>query len=79
MTTEFTWGNNIHIWFPPLLRAENNFSDVTLVCEDGQKVEAHKVILAASSPFFQMLLTLERQVSSKKILIHSWPLLMNCN
>ena len=38
------------------LREENNFSDVTLVCEDGQKVEAHKVILAASSPFFQMLL-----------------------
>ena len=38
------------------LREDNNFSDVTLACEDGQQVEAHKVILAASSPFFQKLL-----------------------
>ena len=27
-----------------------------MACEDGQQVEAHKVILAASSPFFQKLL-----------------------
>ena len=39
------------------LREDNNFADVTLACEDGQQVEAHKVILAASSPFFQKLLT----------------------
>ena len=38
------------------LREENDFADVTLACEDGQQVEAHKVILAASSPFFQNLL-----------------------
>ena len=38
------------------LRDEVDFADVTLVCEDGQQVEAHKVILAASSPFFQNLL-----------------------
>ena len=38
------------------LREDNNFTDVTLACEDGQQVEAHKVILAASSPFFQKLL-----------------------
>ena len=38
------------------LRTEKNFTDVTLVCEDGQQVEVHKVILAASSPFFQKLL-----------------------
>ena len=38
------------------LRESKNFSDVTLVSEDGQKVEAHKVILAASSPFFQKIL-----------------------
>ena len=29
------------------LREDNNFADVTLACEDGQQVEAHKVILAA--------------------------------
>jgi len=38
------------------LRNNNNFTDVTLACEDGQQLEAHKVILAASSPFFQNLL-----------------------
>ena len=35
------------------LREDNDFTDVTLACEDGQQVEAHKVILASSSPFFQ--------------------------
>ena len=35
------------------LRKDSDFADVTLLCEDGQSVEAHKVILAASSPFFQ--------------------------
>ena len=38
------------------LRTDTDFNDVTLVCEDGQQVEAHKVILSASSPFFQNLL-----------------------
>ena len=38
------------------LRDDNDFADVTLACEDGQQVEAHKVILAGSSPFFQKLL-----------------------
>ena len=38
------------------LREEKDFADVTLACEDGQQVDAHKVILAASSPFFQNLL-----------------------
>ena len=38
------------------LRDEKDFVDVTLVCEDGQQVEAHKVILASSSPIFQKLL-----------------------
>ena len=30
---------------------------MTLACEDGQQVEAHKVILAFSIPFFQKWLT----------------------
>ena len=38
------------------LREDNDFTDVTLACEDSQQVEAHKVILAASSSFFQKLL-----------------------
>ena len=35
------------------LRNDKEFTNVTLVCEDGQQMEAHKVILAASSPFFE--------------------------
>ena len=38
------------------LRDNADFSDVTLACEDGQQALAHKVILAASSPFFRSLL-----------------------
>ena len=38
------------------LRNYKDFSDVTLACEDGQQIEAHKVILSVSSPFFQKLL-----------------------
>ena len=43
------------------LREDNDFTNVTLVCEDGQLMEAHKVILAASSPFFDHLLRMTKQ------------------
>jgi len=46
---------NIHQTFGSL-RNSREFADVTLVCEDGQQMEAHKVILASSSPFFQKML-----------------------
>ena len=38
------------------LRGDKEFTDVTLACEDGHKMEAHKVILASSSPFFEEIL-----------------------
>ena len=38
------------------LRNDKEFTDVTLACEDGQEIEAHKIILAASSPFFEKIL-----------------------
>ena len=38
------------------LREDREFTDVTLACEDGSKIEAHKVVLASSSPFFLELL-----------------------
>ena len=38
------------------LRGDKEFTDVTLTFEDGQQMEVHKVILAASSPFFENLL-----------------------
>ena len=37
------------------LREEKDFFDVTLACDDSQ-VDAHKVILAACSPFFRNVL-----------------------
>ena len=38
------------------LGQDKEFTDVTLVCGDGQQVEAHKVVLAVSRPFFQNIL-----------------------
>ena len=38
------------------LRKDQDFADVTLVCEDGQQILAHKVILVSSSPFFMDIL-----------------------
>ena len=38
------------------LRNDREFSDITLVCKDGQQMEAHKIIMAASSPFFEKIL-----------------------
>ena len=46
------------------LRQDKEFTDVTLACEDGQQVEAHKGVLVASSPFFQNIL------KGTNILIH---------
>ena len=33
------------------LRKDNDFADVTLACEDGQLVEAHKVIFAGQDRY----------------------------
>ena len=38
------------------LRKDSEFSDVTLVCEEDQQIEAHRVILTACSPFFSSIL-----------------------
>ena len=38
------------------LRESLEFADVTLACEDGHAVEAHKIILSSSSPFFGNIL-----------------------
>ena len=54
----FQWNDfkqNISAAFADL-RVDKDFTDVTLVCEDGQQVEVHKVVLASSSPFFKELL-----------------------
>ena len=43
------------------LRQDTDFVDVTLVSEDGQQVDLHKVVLASSSPFFLQLLKQSKQ------------------
>ena len=39
-----------------LLRKDENFHDVTLVCDDQQQFHAHKVVLSASSDYFKNIL-----------------------
>ena len=39
-----------------LLREQNQFFDVSLVCEDGARLPAHKIILAAHSDKFKQIL-----------------------
>ena len=38
------------------LRESQEFGDVTLVCEDNQKIEAHRLVLASASKFFRNIL-----------------------
>ena len=47
-------------------RESRDFADVTLACEDGYQIEAHKVVLAASSPMLQDILRRNK---------HSYPLI----
>ena len=42
------------------LRDTTDFSDVTLICEDYQKVDTHRVILSACSPFFMKVLKMNK-------------------
>ena len=49
------------------LKEDKDFTDVTLVCEDGKQFEAHKVILANSSPFFQNILRRNKQIQNPLI------------
>ena len=52
------------------LREDADFADVTLACEDGEQVEAHKVILAALSPFFQNLMEKTSKKNENGNLLH---------
>ena len=42
------------------MRDDTNFTDVTLISEDGQQLQAHKVILSASSPFFMNIFKINK-------------------
>ena len=55
------------------LREDKDFADVTLACEDGQQIVAHKVILVASSPLFKKILTANKH-SHPLIYLRGWKL-----
>jgi hypothetical protein len=38
------------------LREDRNYFDVTLATDDGQQIQAHKIILSAGSKFFNEIL-----------------------
>ena len=42
------------------LRNDKEFTDVTLACEDGQQIGAHRVVLTTSSPLFRNMLKSNR-------------------
>ena len=42
------------------IRSTNNYCDITLVCEDGSVVDAHRVILTLGSIFFRTVLSTVR-------------------
>ena len=44
------------------LRNEDDFYDVTLVCDDQNQVSAHKLVLSSCSEFFQTVLKLNKHV-----------------
>ena len=46
------------------LRVEQDFFDVTLVCDDGEQIEAHKIVLSAGSQFFRDILRKAKHPSS---------------
>ena len=52
------WGNfseNLTGTFSGL-RDNSDFSDVTVMCDEDEQIQAHRVILAACSPFFSSIL-----------------------
>ena len=52
------WNNfhhNINKTFSNL-RLEEDFFDVTLVCDDNRQLSAHKVVLASCSEYFKKIL-----------------------
>ena len=48
------------------LKEDKDFTDVTLACEDGTQIEAHKIILVGSSPFFDNLLRRNKHMRRMK-------------
>ena len=52
------------------VKASGDLSDVTLVCGDGKKIEAHRIILASASPFFKGMFRRVTKISHTHPLIY---------
>ena len=52
----FNGFNDIMATYVRDLRSDNDFTNVTIVCNDHQEIKAHKVILSACSKFFRTIL-----------------------
>ena len=46
------------------MRNDNDFTDVTLACDDNQDIKAHKMILSTSSLFFNKILRQQKHLNS---------------
>ena len=65
------FGENIASSFQELRRA-SDFSDVTLVSSDGDRVEAHRLVLSLSSSFFKEILATDhpQHLAQRPILLY---------
>ena len=47
------------------MNTDDTFADVTLVCDDGSQIRAHKVVLGASSPILKNMLITDIHIQYK--------------
>ena len=47
------------------MNTDDTFADVTLVCDDGSQIRAHKVVLGASSPILKNMLITDNHIQYK--------------
>ena len=56
MTNEIFFLKSFECW-KDYVKNETNMVDVTIACDDGQKIQAHRIILSAGSLFFRNIFT----------------------
>lgn len=69
--------SNLQTMFP-LLLGRGDFCDVTLACE-GQTLMAHRMVLCASSTYFQSILTEARSFKDTIVVLRDYKFIdINC-
>ena len=54
--SKLNWYSHLKQFYVEIFNS-NNLSDVTLVCDDGKEIKAHKLILASCSTFLKEILS----------------------